>query len=141
MSLWRKLVVLVSALAMAFVLTACGGPSESKASDFALEITKAMFAGNTKPMLDNMDYSGLDETQKVAARQMAEGKLKDIMSIHQAVVAQKGGVDNIKVTKVEVKDDIYNVIMLVTFNDGQTQDSNLKLRWSKDVDNFVILAK
>lgn len=143
MGLWRKLTVLLSAVAMAFVLTACGGPSEEKAADFGLEITKALFAGNTKPMLDNMDYGNANATQKEAMRNMAEGKLKDLMSIQQAMVAQRGGVDTIEVSKVEFNQNtnIYQVFFLVTYNNGENQTTNMNLRWSEDKDNFIIVNK
>lgn len=139
-NLWRKLASGLLTGVMAFLLVACGGPSAETASDFALEVTEAMYDGDINPMLDNLDYSSFKTSkQREQARKLAEGKLNNMLVKNLKQISQHGGIDNIQVTGVSFLKEVYQVNMKVTFEDKRTRTEKLKVRWSDDLDQFVIV--
>lgn len=140
-SFWRKVGVLVTATVMAILLTACNGPSEKKAEELALQVTTALYAGNSQPMIDNLDYSQFDAIESAVIQEKAAGKVDNVLKIQMALAERAGGVDTIKVSEIKVNGDIYDVNMLVTFKDGSNRQSNMPLRWDKNLNKFVIVSK
>lgn len=139
MDFWRKLTMLLSAVSMAFVLTACGGPSKSDAGDFVLEIAEGLYDGDIDPMLDAMAIDELNIEDEIMARRAAKGKAQQLLDAIKAKADSHGGVDDIEIVDVQQRDELFRVTFQVIYEDGTVEKQATTVGWIEEADRFWIL--
>lgn len=137
---WRQLVAVLMAGVMAVFLVACGAPSKETAGDFVLKLMVAMYAGDIDPMLKSSDFSRYKNAQALMqARKAQEGKLRSVLVQNQIKIDKHGRVDRLKVDQVDFVNNSYLVKVQVTFDDGFKEYQNSRLRWSEELEQFVLM--
>ena len=105
----RKTMLGLIFAASTLLLTACGGPSE-----------------------DNENLSEDDQ-------ELAHNKIGQMLELVAANAEKHGGVDTIEATEYkELSNNRVNVKVLVTFDDGSTEDSTVKLQWDEASESYKL---
>ena len=122
--------------ASTLLLTACGGPSEGNAKETAEKISTAMFNQETSTVLSYVNgYENLSEDDQ----ELAHNKIGQMLELVAAKAEKHGGVDTIEATDYkELSNNRVNVKVLVTFDDGSTEDSTVKLQWDEASESYKL---
>lgn len=136
----KKLAITVCALAMALVMTSCGGNTPQKAAEKAVECIQDE---NYEGYVD-MVYMKPDETKNADdvknSKQMLTALLKDKASKQKE---KNGGIEKYETLSEEMAEDGNTAVvrMKITYGDGSEKEEDVKMRKDENGDWKVDMGK
>lgn len=115
----------------ALTLTACGGPSESKAKDTAVELMTAMYENDIPVLMEHLPIPD-GRTLKPHEEEAVKTKIGQMSSVMQLASTERGGIDKFEAIDYRERKNGEVVVKLRTyFGDGTTNDSDVELIWDE----------
>lgn len=121
----------------ALAVTACGGPSESKAKDTAVELMTAMYENDLDVVMEHLP---IPDGRTLSSTEEAEVKTKigQMSGMLQLASSERGGIDEFEAIDYRERKNGEVVIKLRThFGDGTTRDSDVELIWDEDKGKYT----
>lgn len=121
-------------------LAFAASPSLEDAGKKAVEINQAIYDGKVNVVVDHIDYDAFkSEQEKQMMRQMANGKITELVKVNQQDARKAGGIKDMVVDKAEEKKGIYIVTVKAIFNNGKSDTAKYQLRWDDNQGTYVIV--
>ena len=131
---WRAIppTLLGATLVLApLTLSACGGPSESKAKDTAVELMTAMYENDLSVLMEHLPIPN-DRALTPTEEEAVKTKLGQMSSVLQLASTERGGIEKFEAIDYrERKNGEVVVKMRTHFGDGTTNDSKVELIWDE----------
>lgn len=142
-SMLRKITLMLGACVMALLFSACSpsNPSVKGASETALLLTEALYKNDLDTVLDHFDFSNFQNVeQKMAMRKMIKGKMSELLKMRMSLTDRSGGVKSFNVLQASaLGNDMYSVVVQVTFNDESSDNSKFNLKWDENKEIYFIV--
>lgn len=127
----RTILLSVTLALAALSLTACGGPSESKAKDTAVELMTAMYENDLSVLMEHLPLPN-DRALTPTEEEAVKTKLGQMSSVLQIASTERGGIEKFEAIDYrERKNGEVVVKMRTHFGDGTTNDSKVELIWDE----------
>ena len=127
-----RTILLSATLALAaLTLTACGGSSESKAKDTAVELMTAMYENDLSVLMEHLPIPN-DRALTPTEEESVKTKLGQMTSVLHIASTERGGIEKFEAIDYrERKNGEVVVKMRTHFGDGTTNDSKVELIWDE----------